>query len=255
MNKKKSSSKLIGILDSNFEPLIYLKPIDYIISFKEVPEVINKINLTKTKLCDFTEIWQGLIAYGQKNQERIYTSNFKETEFHRKLLYGGDIGKYSIKFKGEYLKYGNWLHRPRPSYIYDKPKILVQRIRNPKIKTRLVCTIDSEKYINGTGLSNILLNNDVKFSLSYILGIINSKLINYWFAFYYNDVNIKPEQLRKIPFFYNDVEQISAKVDQILSLKKDNPAADTSDLEREIDLMVYELYGLSKEDIEIVENS
>jgi hypothetical protein len=255
LNKKKSSSKLIGILDSNFEPLIYLKPIDYIISFKEVPEVINKINLTKTKLCDFTEIWQGLIAYGQKNQERIYTSNFKETEFHRKLLYGGDIGKYSIKFKGEYLKYGNWLHRPRPSYIYDKPKILVQRIRNPKIKTRLVCTIDSEKYINGTGLSNILLNNDVKFSLSYILGIINSKLINYWFAFYYNDVNIKPEQLRKIPFFYNDVEQISAKVDQILSLKKDNPAADTSDLEREIDLMVYELYGLSKEDIEIVENS
>lgn len=255
LNKKKSSSKLIKILNSNFEPLIYLKPIDYIISFKEVPEVINKINLTKTKLCDFTEIWQGLIAYGQKNQERIYTSNFKETEFHRKLLYGGDIGKYSIKFKGEYLKYGNWLHRPRPSYIYDKPKILVQRIRNPKIKTRLVCTIDSEKYINGTGLSNILLNNDVKFSLSYILGIINSKLINYWFAFYYNDVNIKPEQLRKIPFFYNDVEQISAKVDQILSLKKDNPAADTTALEKEIDFMVYELYGLSEEEISIVEES
>ena len=45
------------------------------------------------------------------------------------------------------------------------------------------------------------------------------------------------------------------KVDQILSLKKDNPAADTSALEREIDFMVYALYGLSEEEIKIVEES
>ena len=49
--------------------------------------------------------------------------------------------------------------------------------------------------------------------------------------------------------------EIETKVEQILSLKKDNPQADTSALEREIDLMVYELYGLSEEEIEIVENS
>lgn len=45
------------------------------------------------------------------------------------------------------------------------------------------------------------------------------------------------------------------KVDQILVLKKDNPEADTTALEREIDFMVYELYGLTQEEIEIVENS
>ena len=45
------------------------------------------------------------------------------------------------------------------------------------------------------------------------------------------------------------------KVDQVLSLKKENPEADTTALEREIDLMVYELYGLSEEEIGIVENS
>ena len=44
-----------------------------------------------------------------------------------------------------------------------------------------------------------------------------------------------------------------AKEDQILSLKKDNPQAQTSALEREIDLMVNELYGLSEEEIDIVE--
>lgn len=46
---------------------------------------------------------------------------------------------------------------------------------------------------------------------------------------------------------------IEAKVDQILTHKKENPQADTSALEKEIDQMVYEFYGLSGEEIKIVE--
>jgi Fe2+ transport system protein B len=42
-------------------------------------------------------------------------------------------------------------------------------------------------------------------------------------------------------------------VSQILSLKKSDPQADTSALEAEIDCLVYELYGLTEEEIKIVE--
>jgi len=49
--------------------------------------------------------------------------------------------------------------------------------------------------------------------------------------------------------------QIKSLVDQILTAKKDNPEADTTELESEIDQLVYELYGLSEEEIEIVEES
>ncbi len=42
-------------------------------------------------------------------------------------------------------------------------------------------------------------------------------------------------------------------VDQILDGKKSSPTADTSALEREIDSRVYRLYGLTKEEIKIVE--
>jgi len=42
-------------------------------------------------------------------------------------------------------------------------------------------------------------------------------------------------------------------VSQILSLKKENPAADTSALEREIDALVYELYGLTEAEIGVIE--
>lgn len=40
---------------------------------------------------------------------------------------------------------------------------------------------------------------------------------------------------------------------KILSFsKKSNPEADTSELEAEIDKLVYELYGLSEEEIKVV---
>ena len=44
-------------------------------------------------------------------------------------------------------------------------------------------------------------------------------------------------------------------VDEILQLKAVNPAADTSALEREIDQQVYALYGLTPEEIAIVEGT
>ena len=43
--------------------------------------------------------------------------------------------------------------------------------------------------------------------------------------------------------------------DRILTTKKANPQADTTALETEIDQMVYELYGLTEEEIAIVEGS
>ena len=54
----------------------------------------------------------------------------------------------------------------------------------------------------------------------------------------------------------NSVHQqpIIALVNQILSAKKAYPETDTSELEREIDLLVYGLYGLTEEEIEIIEN-
>ncbi|MBQ6154991.1 MAG: N-6 DNA methylase [Bacteroidales bacterium] len=228
---------------------------DYIISSNNNP-IIQKIEQGKICLSDIAEVWQGLIAYAGKNQPRIWTSNTKETVYHRKLLYGRDISKYAINWSGEYLKYGEWLHRPRPSYIFDNEKLLVQRIRNPKLKTRIVCTYDNSGYINGTGISNIILMDKHKglYSLKCLLGIMNSKLVNYWFSYHFVDVNIKPEQLRKIPLPNSLTEQsLVLLVDKILSIKHINPNADTSSLEREIDGLVYGLYGLTEEEVKVVE--
>ena len=105
-------------------------------------------------------------------------------------------------------------------------------------------------------MSNIVLLDQYKdiYSLKYIIGILNSKLINYWFSYYFIDVNIKPEQLRKIPLPKAKTNQeIISLVEKILSDKQNIPDADTSTIEREIDQKVYELYGLTDEEIRVIE--
>ncbi|MCS7011019.1 MAG: hypothetical protein NZL98_06600, partial [Anaerolineales bacterium] len=50
-------------------------------------------------------------------------------------------------------------------------------------------------------------------------------------------------------------DQIAALVDKILAAKRADPNADVTALEREIDQHVYRLYGLTPEEIKIVEGS
>lgn len=49
------------------------------------------------------------------------------------------------------------------------------------------------------------------------------------------------------------VQQIEGLVDNILAAKQQNPQSDTSHWEQEIDRLVYELYGLTEEEIRIIE--
>ncbi|WP_409029621.1 hypothetical protein [Gracilimonas sediminicola] len=61
------------------------------------------------------------------------------------------------------------------------------------------------------------------------------------------------KELVERPEFDNFKRALSWALNQILTAKKENPEAGTSKLEAEIDRLVYELYGLSEEEIGIVE--
>ena len=62
------------------------------------------------------------------------------------------------------------------------------------------------------------------------------------------------EEFKKLPIKLTKNEALFIKrVSQILALKKVDSKSDSSELEAEIDLMVYELYELTEEEILIVE--
>ena len=63
-------------------------------------------------------------------------------------------------------------------------------------------------------------------------------------------------QVKELPIpFVEKTKQkpIITLVDKILSVKIKNPSTDTSDLERQIDTLVYGLYGLTEEEVKVVE--
>jgi hypothetical protein len=63
-------------------------------------------------------------------------------------------------------------------------------------------------------------------------------------------------ELRKLPIPVldeNDQQPIILRVGEILKLKKVDPSSDTTVIESEIDRLVYKLYGLTEEEIKIVE--
>ena len=93
--------------------------------------------------------------------------------------------------------------------------------------------------------------------LRYLLGVMNS---NYAAVLLTNlrggDYHIYPEHIRNMPIPTASSEQqqpIIELVDNILNVNKSNPNADTSALENEIDRLVYHLYGLTYDEVLIID--
>ena len=100
-------------------------------------------------------------------------------------------------------------------------------------------------------------------NLKYTLGVINSRLINWYFQLRFKNkhleggyISINTQILKIIPIAQPAEifkQRIGKLVDKILTAKKSDPNADTTALETEIDQLVYQLYELTAEEIKIIE--
>ena len=147
------------------------------------------------------------------------------------------------------------LHRTREENFFKGEKIIVQR----KCAGKPVFTYtDFDTYVSATFY---VIKTD-KLNQKYLVGLLNSRLIEFWLKnkgkMQGNNFQLDKEPLLNIPIIkpnLNYKTEISDKVNDILSLKSQDSKADTLALEQEIDAMVYELFGLSEEEIAIVESS
>ncbi|MUU40634.1 class I SAM-dependent DNA methyltransferase [Helicobacter pylori] len=101
---------------------------------------------------------------------------------------------------------------------------------------------------------------------NYLLGLLNSKLLIFWLklkntplgdigAYRNYKYNIMELPMVKITAKNKKIaDKIIALVDKILQSKAKDPKANTQELEKEIDALVYQLYNLTDEEIKIIEN-
>lgn len=95
----------------------------------------------------------------------------------RRWLEGSNIKRYAVSWSGKYVKYGNNLAAKRNPQIFSKRRILVRQIPSRKEYAINAMIIDDDS-INGE--SNLIVS-EIKQSLFYVLGVLNSKAISLWF--------------------------------------------------------------------------
>ena len=146
------------------------------------------------------------------------------------------------------------LHRARVENFFIGEKIIVQR----KCPNKPVFTYtDFDAYISAT----FYIIKTTRVNQKFLTGLLNSKLIEFWLKqkgkMQGNNYQIDKEPILDLPLLKpnnSNQEQIANIVSKIIEVKGQSSTADTTVLEAQIDQLVYQLYGLTEEEIKIIEN-
>ncbi len=246
---------------------------------------IEKLKLNLGNICDFT---LGITPYDKYKghskkqiEDRVFHSTTQKNSTFKKLLAGGDVARYSVSWSGgEYISYGKWLGAPREKRFFTNKRILIRQIvsGNP---LRIFAGYTEEELYNTQTIFNLVLKEENTIELKFILGILNSSLMNFYHSYKYLDLTknlfqkILIQNCKMFPIPQIDLSdeyqksnylKIISLVEQMLESKKQlmNVKTDSekeylemkcNSLDRQIDNLVYELYGLTEEEIKIVEDS
>jgi len=295
---------------------------NYVIDIRD-DLICSKIESLKlNQLHDFVEINQAIALKGNK----LLSVKSEYNAEYFKLIDGKHINKYLIKWGGDYLEYDiERIHSCKRTDIFkSKEKLYFRRVSG-----HLVFAYDDKQYFALNTLVVVNLKKNSTLSIKYLLAILNSKLLNYYYINKYkstkkvfSEIQARTVKLMPIPeisiknqkpFIVNanimlslnkqkqekinkflhrletnfEIDKLSNKIKAfydydfktlISELKKkkikltlsqqdeweeyfNNFKAEINTLQnqidktdKEIDKMVYVLYGLTKEEIEIVES-
>lgn len=300
----------------------------------------KKLKTNSKNLDDLVLIKAGLKAYEKNKGEprqtaedvksRPFDYTYQFDENTHKYLEGKDVGRYFTNWSGQYLQYGKHLAASRTSNLFDGEKVIIREITG-KFPKSIIATYSDKYYLFNMSNISIIEREEFNISLKYVVAILNSQLMAYYFvkntakAVRKMFPKIILNDLRKFPFKeISEIEQepFVNKADTILNLNENlqnisskfigllhselsiekltkkigdwytlewsgfekelkrikrvltgeqkedwyerfnrlkseiqNLKAQIDKTEKEIDAMVYQLYGLTDVEIAIVENS
>jgi len=268
-------------------PISQFKKNNYIINIalaknKDKGMILDKVGGNSRALSELATASTGLKAYqegkGKPKQTktvkdgRIFHSRDRKDDTYKKYLGGRDVCRYYLGWSGEFLSYGDWLAEPRKSVPFNGARILIRQIpSSPPYSINAIYT--DEEFLNDI---NSMVVFDFKCHPLYLLAVLNSRIMTFWFANTFDKFQRKtfPQfKVKELAIFpipnANEAEQerIAKYAQQMLDLHKELQATSANTdkwhslkneiekIEREIDELVYKLYGLNNEEIKIIEQS
>jgi hypothetical protein len=256
---------------------VILEEFDFIFNLKLTKndlKILSKINKF-VPINTFMQCHEGIHT---GNSREIIFKEKKDNQYCKPLYYGsggGDIIKnYQSFMRGWHVDYRKEIIDKKKGYyaslrdekIFKYPKIYITRTGNP-----FKAFIDNENYASNNFFSlqfKDYSKNTID-SLKEMLPFVVSRLAQYFIRTFaaprLGNIFVETKIIHllkfKVPVLSaTESFKITSKVNKILAITKDadylqNPAKQTQvkEYERQIDRMVYELYGLTEEKIKIVE--
>lgn len=188
----------------------------------------------------------------------------------------GDIYRYQLNLVADnWIEFGDKMkERPKEFIWFEGVRILLRRLVNRR--QRMMATIVTDAFITNKNLYS-LLSKDKTIKMPAILGVLNSRLISYLYINQvtqatkddFPQVTIKDLLALPFPLLAEDKarhDRMVSLVDQMLLLNKQFTMTKTDHektsiqrqidaTDKQIDKLVYELYGLTEEEIRIVEGT
>jgi len=255
-------------------------------------QIFQKVGASQivTRVCDrcttaseFLDVMQGIVPYSKESHSREI---IEKRAFHSPTRLSGEYGiwiqgraitRYHLSLRSvEYLRYGRWLHRPRKPKYFQGSRILIQEITGGHPPSISACYCDLVLY-HDPGVISCLVRGTLH--LNFLLGILNSRFLSWYHhctspkgtrhAFpkvLIGDIRAFPMPRIQLsqPIDKARHDDIVTKVHAMLEAKKQLAKAQTdkdktyyenkcASLDRQIDRLVYDLYGLTEDEIKIVE--
>lgn len=213
--------------------------------------LVNRICADSDRYGSIVKIYQGVITGDNKK----YLAKEKTSSQFLPILRGKDIGKFTKEFSDNYVLFDKkllWSNTDESNFYKEK---LISR----QTSDTLIFAYDDEQYLTLDSTHvHTLINN--LYSLKFLLGILNCKLLKFIYELMVQEqgrvfAQVKTPILKMLPIPRLDKahqKPFVVLVDRILDAKK--ISEDTTELEKQIDQLIYKLYDLTPEEIALIES-
>ncbi|MBM3292743.1 hypothetical protein FJY84_08715, partial [Candidatus Bathyarchaeota archaeon] len=236
------------------------------------PESINLLLRLKATcpqiLKDVVEMKRGVLF-----DKSLLTKKPISDQSHR--YFEGDVYRYKINvIAKQWIEFSDKMReRPRDIFWFEGGRILLRRLVNRR--QRLMAALTEETFITNKNLYTVRIP-DNNIDIRVLLGVLNSNLISF---LYINQVTqavkddfpqVTIKDILSLPFpsatvITENTARMVKLVEQMLLLHKQLTKAKTPDektrfqrqidtTDHQIDQLVYELYGLTEKEIQIIED-
>ena len=209
-------------------------------------DILSKLKIDSERLEDILDIRQAI----KTGDDKTYISGFPVDSTYKPILRGKDVQRFCYSSPNLYVHYGKHLACPRSKDIFEQPKILIREAGN-----RITAAIDLQNFYIMSSLYNAILKT-TQYSLEYLLGLINSQLFQFIMdkltfektkgaftkakIYHYYDLPVKRASIIEQSKIGDLVKRIMSMADQGLDYSKE---------ERLLNKAVFELYGLSADEV------